>query len=117
MVYATIPKADADKTTMRSCSQDGLKKEEGLGTAVIWGNSSRSASLPREASIYSAEAHAISMAVRAVHEIEGEQFVVISDSGSVLRTLLDVKNDHPVCRNMIHNVHQLREANKTEELC
>ena len=75
---------------------DGLKRKERVASAVVWNVGSRSASLPREALIYSAEAHAISMAVRAVHVMEGEQFVIMSDSGSVLRTLLEVKNDHPV---------------------
>ena len=97
---------------------DGSKRKEGVGAAVVWDNGSRVASLPQEASIFSAEAHAVSMALKVIEEIDGQRFVIISDSKSVLKTMQNIRNNHPLCRKMIHDIHQLHNrANKNVEMC
>ena len=53
----------------------------------VWGGGVRKASLSREASIYSAEIHAIQMAVDIFEESNAQLHVIFSDSCSVLRTL------------------------------
>ena len=91
-----------------SCSEhiklytEGSKRGEGVGAAVVWRTDARAASLPTEASVYTAEVHAISVAVRVAEEIEGTKFVVLSDSHSVLRTLMNIRSKHPVCRRLQH---------------
>ena len=59
---------------------DGSKRGEGVGAAVVWSTGARAASLPAESSVYTAEVHAISMAVRVAEEMEGTKLVVMSDS-------------------------------------
>ena len=108
------------KEQYRNCRKiftDGSKRREGVGAAAVWDGGGRSASLPREASIFTAEAHAISMALREVESQEGTQFVVMTDSRSVLGVLADIRTAHPVCRVMIHKINQLKDSNKNVSLC
>ena len=95
---------------------DGSKRKEGVGAAVVWSGGRRIATLPNEASIFSAEAHAIGMAVRLAESLEGPRFVIVTDSCSVLRLLMNVRNNHPVCRHVLHNISALRGNNKNVKL-
>ena len=88
---------------------DGSKRLEGVGAAVLWSKGECMASLPREASVFSAEVHAISMAVRKVEKMEGTRFVVMSDSCSVLRAFMNIRNMHPILRRLQHDVQKVKE--------
>ena len=88
---------------------DGSKRDEGVGAAVVWERRVRMATLPRGASIFSAELHAIIMAVQVIGELEGERFVIMSDSCSVLESLGCVSNRHPVCRKINHKIDEMKE--------
>lgn len=97
---------------------DGSKRAVGVGAAVVCNNTTRSASLPIEASIFSAEMHAVSMAVRLVNELRGERFVIFSDSFSVLKSLENVRIKHPVGRTILHDIYNLKtESRKQISLC
>ena len=96
---------------------DGSKREEGVGAAAVWNGGIRSAALPREASIFSAELYAITMAVRVIEELQGTQFVVFSDSSSVLKALMYKRNRHPVTRKLQHDIAHLKSRNKEVHLC
>ena len=98
---------------------DGSKRETGVGAAVSWNGRTRRATLPREATIYSAEMHAISMAVHIINEEPAETlFVILSDSYSALITLLNLRATHPVARKIIHDISRLQtESGKTVKLC
>ena len=65
-----------------------------------------------QASIFSAELCAIIMAVRAIEELQRAQFVVFSDSGSVLKALMRKRNCHPVTRKLQHDIAHLKSKNK-----
>ena len=69
---------------------DGSKRCDGVAAAVVWSPGECMAPLSREASVFSAEVHAISMAARKVEEMEGTKFVVMSNSCSVLRALMNI---------------------------
>ena len=98
---------------------DGSKGEEGVGAAVVRGERVRRAMLPCEASIYSAEMHALNMAVNVVAETkDNTNFVIFSDSYSALRFLLNLRTNHPVARKLIHEVNRLQvEAGKIVKFC
>ena len=98
---------------------DGSKRDTGVGAAVVWGERMRRATLPCEASIYSAEMHAISMAVSvAAEERDRTNFVVLSDSYGTLKTLLNLRTSHPTARKTIHEVNRLQvEDRKVVKFC
>ena len=85
---------------------------------MVWNDEGRVASLPREASIFLAEAHAVSMVLTVIEELDGQWFVIVSDSKSVLKTMQNIRNNHPLCRKMMHVIRQLQNrANKSMEIC
>ena len=56
---------------------DWSKRCERIGAAVVWSTGEGAALLSREASVFSAEVHAISMAVRKVEDMVGTRFAVM----------------------------------------
>ena len=105
----------------RDCEQlytDGSKREIGVGAAVVWGRGVKRATLPSEASIYSAEMHAIDMAIKIVTAEPLEKYVIFSDSASVLRSLSDTRTTHPIARRLLHEINILHnETNKRVTFC
>ena len=59
---------------------DGSKTERGVGAAVVWRNHVRRETLPREASVYTAEMQAVGMAVNLAKENPQHNFAIFSDS-------------------------------------
>ena len=57
------------------------------------------------------------MAVREIKVKEGTQFVIMTDSRSVLSGLSDIQAFHPVCRAALHKINQLKDCNKHVRLC
>ena len=98
---------------------DGSKREAGVGAAVTWNGRKRSATLPREASIFSAEMHTISMAVNIIAEETTEtKFVIMSDSQSVLKALRNLRTANPVAKKVIHDVHRIQaEDRRSVKFC
>ena len=97
---------------------DGSKRECGVGAAVVWNGGVKRATLPKEASIYSAEFHAIVMAIGIIAETAETFSVIFSDSHSVLRTIRDNRTQHPIARKIIHDLDKLRsEKSKVVKLC
>ena len=86
---------------------------------MSWNGRIRRATLPREGTIYSAEMHAISMAVQIINEESAETlFVTLSDSYSALITLLNLRAMHSVARKIIHDISRLQtESEMTSKLC
>ena len=100
------------------------RRKKAIGAAVVWEDESRVASLPREASIFSAEAHAVSMALKVIEELDEQWFVIITDSKSVLKTMQNTRNYYPLCRKMMFCcktssscIASCKTANKSVEMC
>ena len=55
-----------------------------MGAAAIFGRKSRTASLPVEATVFSAEMRAIDLAIEIVKDVIHDKFVIFSDSYSSL---------------------------------
>ena len=68
--------------------------------------------------MYSADLHAIAMAVSVIAEAVATKNVIFSDSHSVLRTIGNNRTQHPVARKILHNLDRLcSERNKIVKLC
>ena len=78
----------------RKLFTDGPKRDEGVGAAVVWDGGVRMATLPREASIFSAELYDIAMSVSVIGELADAQIVRMSDSYSILRSISNIRNRH-----------------------
>ena len=72
---------------------DGSKSIHGVGSACYSESSTKIASLARMASIFSAEIYAISLAITIIGQISERDFVVFSDSMSVLSTLSNCRSE------------------------
>ena len=96
---------------------DGSRSAAGVGSAYYSSSSSASASLPRYASIFSAELHALYMAVSAVQSSFVRKCLVLSDSCSVLLSLANPRSRHPIVRKLIHLVDTIRRSRREIKFC
>ena len=96
---------------------DGSKSQDGVGAAFVTNNLTRKASLPREASVYSAEVHAIHMATEYIETSPCRKFVIFSDSLSAIKSMNNPYNRHPIVRRLLHRFHDLKVRGKVVELC
>ena len=64
---------------------DRSKSDYGVGAAAMWGDAARMATLPREASIFTAETHAIYLAKNVILENPSTNFVILPDSLGTLQ--------------------------------
>ena len=103
---------------MKVCT-DGSKRECSVRAALVRSGGVKKATLAKEASIYSAELHAIAMAaVSVIAEAAATKNVIFSDSHSVLRTIGNNRIQHPVAKKILHDLDRLRsERNKIGKLC
>ena len=99
---------------------DGSKCEEGVGSAV-WipsENYSKNLSLPKEASIFTAEAVAILLALKLAKRMPAQQYTVYSDSRSVLVALKQFEPKNPMIQMLKERIHVLEtEENKRITFC
>ena len=95
---------------------DGSKTTNGVGAAVVQGTIARTATLPQEASIFSAELHAIKMANEIIKSSSARNFVVFTDSRSVLDAL-HPRNDHPLIRQILYEINIIQDQEKRIEYC
>jgi len=96
---------------------DGSKSQTGVGAAVMSELGNRSASLPIEASIFSAELEAIRLAVNIVREAAPGRYVVMSDSYSVLSSLNADRCQNPTIQKLLHEISDLIHEHKFIEFC
>ena len=66
---------------------DGSKNEIGVGAAAIIENRTKSSSLPKFSSIFTAETHAIHIAFNTIPPTKGKNFTIFTDSRSCLQAL------------------------------
>ena len=56
------------------------------------------------------------MAVRVIESLERMQIVILADSRNALRLLQNVRNNHPVCMEILHNISTLKNGFKDVKL-
>ena len=95
---------------------DGSKSEAGVGSAAVCEGTVRTASLPKQASIFSAELHAIHLALLIIRDHQEERFVIFTDSLSSIQAIQNGYTANSVCRRLQHEMHDIL-LTKTLELC
>ena len=101
---------------------DVSKSPQGVGAAAVSDGPSCVASLPREASIFSAKVYALQMAVEYIERMSSSnnspahKYVILSDSKSSIQSLHN-RNDHPVIRYVVHKLHKLNSRKIHVEMC
>ena len=75
---------------------DGSKQDEKVACAVISPNFTDSIRLPDSSSIFTAEAKAIDIALYHIRDQPEKQFIIYSDSLSVLKSLKNLDHRNPL---------------------
>ena len=96
---------------------DGSKDNDRVGCGAIINNLSIKQRLPSNASIFTAEATAIDLALDAITESDDDHFIIFSDSLSVLLSLKNKKMDNPLILKLFQKLHHLSCAHKTIHFC
>ena len=98
---------------------DGSKMDQCVGYAAVAGNRVSCGSLPKEASIFTAELYAIKTAINEIVETgaEGDQFTIFSDSRSALQALKRDTTRSPVVMEIKELIYRLETRNIGLEMC
>ena len=86
---------------------DGSKQDEKVACAVISPNFTDSIRLPDNSSIFTAEAKAIDIALYHIRDQPEKQFIIYSDSLSVLRSLKNLDHRNPLIQPMFRKYNYL----------
>ena len=86
---------------------DGSKQDEKVACAVISPNFTDSIRLPDNSSIFTAEAKAIDIALYHIRDQPEKQFIIYSDSLSVLRSLNNLDHRNPLIRQIFRKYNYL----------
>ena len=94
---------------------DGSKSEIGVGAAATTGSRTEFASLPKFSSTFTAETHAIHLALNTTSATRGKKFAMFTDSRSCLQALQKQIPTNPKVRKLKHNIANLQKIVKTVE--
>ena len=86
---------------------DGSKQDEKVACAVISPNFTNSIRLPDNSSIFTAEAKAIDIALYHIRDQPEKQFIIYSDSLSVLRSLKNLDHRNPLIQQSFRKYNYL----------
>jgi len=97
---------------------DGSKFDDSVGAAVVYGNIIRRSTLPSEASIFTAEKHAIHMAGKLLmdRDVPG-RYVIFTDSLSTLMSIRKLEFKDTLIRGLQHLFHQLQVSGICVSMC
>jgi ribonuclease HI len=108
---------DNNYDSLENIYTDGSKTDNGVGAAAVWGDVVKIATLPKEASIFSAELYAITLAITIISDNPTKNFVIFSDSYSALQKFPFNEYHNPFIRKMQHDIDSLRERGQSVKLC
>ncbi len=95
---------------------DGSKDDSGVGAAAVCGTSVITIRLPHEASIYTAEAKAILIALDIIAISDKNKFLILSDSLSCLASILSCNYTNPLIKEILLKLNT-RLVTKVVEFC
>lgn len=95
---------------------DGSKTNEYVGSAAVLGDNTVICRVPAFASIFTAEAKAILIAIELVRNYQGHKFIIMTDSLSCLLAIEYINTTHPMICQIISEIHKLAPY-KIVELC
>ena len=99
---------------------DGSKSTEGVGSAVVLPTlgMSNTVSLPKAASIFTAEAYAIILSLEMIQKLPPREYTIFSDSKSVLQALEQYSPKNNMIRNAQDYIHHIQNNLKSKiNLC
>ena len=96
---------------------DGSKEDNKVAAAAVSRLGVSSRRIAGHSSIFTAEAHAIMMALAKMEDSEEKDFFVFSDSKSCLQALAHLKTDHPIVVQILDKLNALKEENYDIHLC
>ena len=85
---------------------DGSKKDRAVAAAAVTEHTIRVKRLPNNASIFSAEARAILLALDIIKQSTNRQFLILSDSLSCLQAIENRNLQNPLIVNILESLHQ-----------
>lgn len=89
---------------------DGSKFSDRVGFASFFGHKTIKGSLPREASILTAELVAIEVALTEIETTSENEWTLFTDSESALKILKQYDPTHPIARSIINKINTTLEA-------
>lgn len=96
---------------------DGSKTPNGVGIAVVLNEESHIATLPKKASIFTAELTAIVKSLEVISKINGRKFTIYSDSYSALTAIKQYNPSHPILSRIQDWLCKLRAYYKEIQFC
>ena len=96
---------------------DGLKSEMGVGAAVTNGSYTKSASLLKVCSIFTAKTHAIHFALNLAKTNNRRKFAIFTDLLSSLQALQKRIPTNPKVLELRHTITALQKFEKIIDLC
>ena len=95
---------------------DGSKSADGVGSVDVCEGVVRKTSLPQHALMFSAELHAIHLALGVIRDHQEHRFVIFTDSLSSIQAIQNGYTSNFICRRLQHEMHDVLLTN-TIELC
>ena len=96
---------------------DGSKDKAGTAAAAVSRGREYLCRLPSEASVFSAEARAIMLALDIIELTTHDKFIIFSDSMSCLQAILYLNFHNPVIVEILERCHHLSVSNKEISFC
>ena len=92
---------------------DGSKTAEGVGSAFVCGNDTRSFSLPALSSVFTSELIAIDKALRSVEVATEDLHLILTDSLSSLLALRRFYPSHPILQDILARLSAIDQTGKS----
>ena len=96
---------------------DGSKTENGVGCAFVLGQSTRSFSLPNQASVFTSEVVALIKLLSYIETEDDVSYLILSDSLSCLTALRSFHPRNPLVQEVLERLTALQRAGKQITLC
>ena len=96
---------------------DGSKSSAGAGFGVVFPTFTRSISLPKQASIFTAELYAVLTALKEIMLQDYSNFVIYCDSESVLHAISQYNSVHPLVIEIAEWLYLIQNRGKNIKFC
>ena len=96
---------------------DGSKSDVGVGYGVVSPDFNKAGRLPDQSSIFTAECYGILIALKEIASHSGDDYVICSDSLSVLQAIGHFNLLHPIILEILEWLHLLKISGNTVSFC
>jgi kelch-like protein 2/3 len=96
---------------------DGSKDKNAVSSAAVCGKRTDTLRLSASASVFTAEAYAICLALQLVETLDDRRFIIFSDSLSCLQSILHRKWQQPIICKILEKLHLFSSLGKVIKFC